>query len=104
MLQLAQKAYCSCTSRSPTYPIPEIGHIHPSDITDTREWVQEMLRRLEMHDPVGKILAVNDDILGAYIYRADVQDEFATNNARIVPFTGVSLAWCRIGSVAASRT
>lgn len=68
-------------------------YIHPSDITDTREWVQEMLRRLEMHDPVGKILAVNDDILGAYIYRADVQDEFATNNARI------ALYWCVIGLV-----
>lgn len=68
-------------------------YIHPSDISDTRDWVMEMLRRLDLHDPVGKVLAVNDDILGAYIYRADGQDDFATNNARI------ALYWCVIGLV-----
>lgn len=67
--------------------------VDPAAISDTREWAQEMLRRLETHDPVGKILTVNEDILGAYIYRADVHDEFATNSARI------ALYWCVIGLV-----
>ena len=67
--------------------------VDPAAISDTREWTLKMLQRLEVHDPVGKILTVNEDILGAYIYRADVQDEFATNNARI------ALYWCVIGLV-----
>jgi hypothetical protein len=67
--------------------------VNPAAISDTREWALEMLRRLDAHDPVGKILMVNEDILGAYIYRADVRDEFATNNARI------ALYWCVIGLV-----
>jgi len=62
-------------------------------ISATREWASEMLRRLEAHDPVGKVLTVNEDILGAYIYRTDVHDEFATNGARI------SIYWCVIGLV-----
>ena len=62
-------------------------------ISATRDWTLEMLRRLEAHDPVGKVLMVNEDIMGAYIYRTDVQDEFATNHARI------ALYWCVIGLV-----
>lgn len=62
-------------------------------ISATRDWTLEMLRRLEAHDPVGKVLMVNEDILGAYIYRADVHDEFGTNSARI------ALYWCVIGLV-----
>ena len=67
--------------------------IDPAEISNTGRWALEMLRRLEAHDPVGKVLAVNEDILGAYIYRADVKDEFATNTARI------ALYWCVIGLV-----
>lgn len=67
--------------------------VDPAAITATRDWALEMLRRLEAHDPVGKVLMVNEDILGAYIYRTDVQDEFATNSARI------ALYWCVIGLV-----
>lgn len=62
-------------------------------IRTTRDWTMEMLRRLEAHDPVGKVLMVDEDIMGAYIYRADIQDEFATNSARI------ALYWCVIGLV-----
>lgn len=67
--------------------------VDPAAITSTRDWALEMLRRLEAHDPVGQVLMVNEDILGAYIYRTDVQDEFATNQARI------ALYWCVIGLV-----
>lgn len=67
--------------------------VNPESIGATREWAVEMLRRLETHDPVGKVLAVNEDILGAYIYTADGRDEFATNSARI------ALYWCVIGLV-----
>lgn len=67
--------------------------VDPAAITATRDWALEMLRRLEAHDPVGQVLMVNEDILGAYVYRADVQDEFATNSARI------ALYWCVIGLV-----
>lgn len=62
-------------------------------ITATRDWALEMLRRLDAHDPVGQVLTVNEDILGAYIYRVDVHDEFATNSERI------ALYWCVIGLV-----
>ena len=68
-------------------------NVDAAAISATREWALEMLRRLEAHDPVGKVLTVNEDILGAYIYRADVHDEFATNSARI------ALYWCVIGLV-----
>lgn len=68
-------------------------YIRPSDIFNTTGWVQEMLQRLDFHDPVGRILAVNDDILGAYIYRADGLNQFARNNAKI------KLYWCVIGLV-----
>jgi hypothetical protein len=59
----------------------------------THDWTLEMLRRLDAHDPVGKVLMVDEDIMGAYIYRSDIHDEFAPNSARI------ALYWCVIGLV-----
>lgn len=67
--------------------------IADADIRATRDWALEMLRRLDMHDPVSQVLTVNQDILGVYTYRTDVHDEFSTNQARI------SLYWCVIGLV-----
>lgn len=67
--------------------------IDPGAIDATNQWATALLNRLEAHDPVGKVLAVNEDILGAYIYHADVRDEYGTNVARI------ALYWCVIGLV-----
>lgn len=69
------------------------ARLDPAAISTTRNWTMDMLHRLEAHDPVGQVLMVNEDIMGAYLYRADIQDEFATNNARI------ALYWCVIGLV-----
>ncbi len=71
----------------------EWARVDIAHIAATRTWAQEMLERLKAHDPVSKVLQVNEDVLGAYIYRADVHDEFETNSARI------SLYWCVIGLV-----
>lgn len=69
------------------------ANIDSANITATREWAIEMLHRLSSYDPLGRVLVVNEDILGAYIYRANVSDEHETNAARI------SLYWCVIGLV-----
>jgi hypothetical protein len=67
--------------------------IDPGAIGATGHWANELLKRLEVHDPLGKVLAVNEDILGAYFYRADIRDEFGTNAASIAMY------WCVIGLV-----
>ena len=58
-------------------------------IRETRDWALEMLSRLEKHDPVGTVLAVNEDILGSYSYDATCRDEFAVNRATIRLYWGV---------------
>ena len=50
---------------------------------DTQDWARAMLKRLEIQDPVGRVLAINEDILGAYHYDASCTDEFAVNRATI---------------------
>ena len=49
----------------------------------------EMLQRLEKQDPVGTVLAVNEDILGVYSFDATSTNEFAVNRATIRLYWGV---------------
>jgi hypothetical protein len=56
---------------------------------DTNHWATEMLQRLEKEDPVGTVLAVHEDILGAYICDSTSTDEFAVNRATIRLYWGV---------------
>jgi len=56
---------------------------------ETRDWATEMLKRLAEHDPVGKVLAVNEDILGSYGYDATGTEEFGVNRASIRLYWGV---------------
>jgi hypothetical protein len=57
--------------------------------TETRDWAREMLQRLDKQDPVSKVLAVNEDILGCYSYASTSSDEFAVNRASISLYWGV---------------
>ncbi len=52
-------------------------------------WAAEMLKRLEKQDPVGTVLAVNEDILGTYTFDATSTDEMVPNRAVIGLYWGV---------------
>ena len=61
------------------------------DLTSVRDWAAELLRLLEEHDPLKKVLAVNSDILGVYEYDASdlFADESSVNRATIRLYWGV---------------
>lgn len=62
-------------------------------IHETGKWASEMLAHVEQLDPVKKILAFNEDVLGIYRFVNSARDEFAPNRA------GIDLYWGVIGIV-----
>jgi hypothetical protein len=60
-----------------------------SELTATLRWATELLDLIERYDPVSRVLAVHDDILGIYEYQATNSDDKAVNRATIRLYWGV---------------
>jgi len=54
-----------------------------------KNWAIQLLALLDKHDPAKLILAVNEDVLGAYFYDPRETDPLASNWARIELYWGV---------------
>jgi hypothetical protein len=67
-----------------------------ADLQSVRHWATALLRTLEEQDPLGKVLSVNEDILGVYEY--DFSDLLAEE--RTVNRATIRLYWAVIGLVA----
>ena len=54
-------------------------------------WVEELLKVLDQHDPLKTVLAVHDDILGAFEYdaRDEFADDYSVNRAVIRIYWGI---------------
>jgi len=64
-----------------------LGTVEP--IRATHLWAAELLRHLEAHDPVKKILAFDEDTLGCYVCVDRLTDEHRANRARVEVYWGV---------------
>ena len=68
-----------------------------SDLQSTSDWAQTLLKVLEQHDPLKKVLAVREDILGVYKYEYDASNLLA--NDCIANRAQIRLYWAVIGLV-----
>lgn len=68
----------------------------PNSIVELREWTDTLLQALERDNPIAKILAVDEDVLGVYACESGVEDDTVANGAEI------SLYWAPISLVARS--
>lgn len=66
-----------------------------SDLQSTFNWAQSLLKILEEHNPLMRVLAVREDILGSYVYdsKNSLADDREVNRAQI------RLYWAVIGLV-----
>lgn len=69
------------------------GWIHATDkeLRSTADWAAFLLKLLDQHDPLKKVLAIQEDFLGVYEYdaRGLFADEYTANRAAIRIYWGV---------------
>lgn len=65
-----------------------------NSLNDTQGWAAHLLERLERADPLKKIVGINEDVLGVYIFHKTYTNQSDVNPARI------ELYWQIIGFVA----
>ena len=54
-----------------------------SSLNDTQGWAAHLLQRLEQADPLKKIVGINEDVLGVYIFNTKYTTQSDVNPARI---------------------
>jgi len=71
-------------------PQPEAWvKVSEGDLARVRSWGEMLLEVREARDPLSEVLAVNQDVLGVYVFDANGTDEYDVNRASIRLYWGV---------------
>lgn len=68
-----------------------VENLVEANLQSTANWAESMLKRLDKHDPLKSVLALNQDVLGVYEYKTKKPflDEFSLSRSIIRIYWGV---------------